>query len=129
MNGLTSLYWVKWKSFDFKLAEDSPDAGFEEMKDMFRYSGDMPRRVHFTPPTKESPSHGWFHVEMVSDSSKQLLEARAFKRWNSFSAFTRFIDYINEPLEFKKYCYNPYETKTLFNSLLAKNDMGMYADW
>ena len=126
---MTSLYWVKWNSFDFKLAEDSPSSGFEEMKDMFRYSGDMPRRVHFTPPTKEIASHGWFHVELVSHNYKQLLESRAFRRWNSFGAFTRFVDEINDPPEHKKYRYDPYETKQLFNNLLAKNEMGMYADW
>lgn len=126
---MTSLYWVKWITNDFKLAQNSPDSGFEEMKDMFRYCGDMPRRVHFTPPIKVSPFHGWFHVELVSHDDKQLLESRAFRRWNSFGAFTRFVDEINEPLELKKYRYDPYETKVLFNNLLAKNDMGMYADW
>lgn len=125
---MTSLYWVKWMSTAFYLTKDSSRQGFEEMQDMFRYTGDMPCRVHYTPPAQDSP-FGWFHVEMVSRDSKQMLESRFFRRWKSFGAFTKFVDYINMTPEFKKYSYNPQKTKELFDSLLAKNEMGMYADW
>lgn len=142
------LYWVKWKSCIFKLASDSPNQGFDEMEDMFRYSGDMPRRVFYKPPPTEADKpFGMFYVEMISTNNRSWLDKQVFPRWNSFGAWTKFVDYINTPLEMQDqtvktgingrisqrkvegYRYNSIDTKNLFNTLLAKKDMGMYADW
>jgi len=90
------LYWVKWKSSIYTASLKSPIQGFEEMQDMFRYSGDMPCKVHYTPPPQDLP-FGVYHVELKSDNLYQILIKRIFPRWNSFGAWTKFIDYINDP--------------------------------
>lgn len=118
-----SLYWVKWRSFIHH------PQGFIEMQDMFRYTGDMPRRVHYTPPTEKDKLHGIFHIELISLDRKISLEQRAFARWNSFGAWTKYIDQINQPREHVTYKYSPNDTKALFERLQKENDMGMYADW
>lgn len=124
-----SIYWVYWNSSGFKLALDSPDQGFDEMEDMFRYCGDMPRRAYKRPYTKKTAPFDRYYVEFVSPDPHYLLKVRSFPRWNSFGAFTRFIDEINTPPELRKYKYNKFDTKALFDSLIAKNEMGMFADW
>jgi hypothetical protein len=116
------LYWVKWKSFIFS------DQGFPEVQDMLRYSGDMPRKVHYTPP-KDNIPYGIFHMELISRNSKYILESKMFRRWETFSVQVRCIDVINQPEEHKYYMYDPIFTRKLFEDLRAKNEMGMYADW
>jgi hypothetical protein len=124
------LYWVKWKSCIFKLASSTPDQGFDEMEDMFRCSGDMPRRVFYKPPQTEAEKpFGKYYVELESLSNMPWLSKQIFPRWNSFGAWTKFVDYINISPQLKKYRYNKSDTKALFDKLLSENNMGMYADW
>ena len=126
---MATLYWIYWNSYGFKLAEDSPDQGFDEMEDMFRYCGDMPRKAFRKPYNAKTVPYDRFYVEFVSWESQHHLNKLQFPRWNSFGAFTRFVDNINDPPELKNYKYNRVDTKILFNKLLAKNEMGMFADW
>ena len=116
---MSILYWVKWEAVL---------GGFEEMADMFRYSGDMPRKAFYKSP-KEKYSLGMYYVEMESVSPLNFLNNTIFERWASFGAWIKNIDHINTSKEMKAYRYDPKKTKELFEKLIKENKMGMYADW
>lgn len=92
--------------------------GYEDVKDMFRYSGDRPSKVESWGTGKPKTIIMRRRLKHRR-RSKKFFYSQIKRRWESFGCEVEILEETNHEFRDKEYRYDPEATKDLVEQLIA----------